>query len=194
MDGGLTYRVARPDELADVLRLREQVYMQDLGHVPVDTFDTAAYHLIACAADKGIVAALRIVGPHQRPFDFEAHFDLGDLLAQGRQPALIGRLAVRRDYRMVHRSAFVHVGMLKLSVAVARKHGITDFFLYTYPNLIRFYEDALFQLTLFNFPHPDWGLVQLMHLDLLRLASRASEATSEMARLIMQDIESGAGS
>lgn len=181
---GLTFKVAAPDERVAAYRLREEVYLQDLGHIPMDRFDADAFHLIAYATNQDVVAVLRIVGPHQRPFDFEEHVNLNDLIGPNRNPALIGRLAVRRDFRIVSRSTFVHVGLLKLSVALSVSHGITDFFLYTYPNLIDFYRSALFELTSVTFPHSDWGQVHLMHADLSRMAERASKSPSGLAGLI----------
>ena len=167
MFDALTFKVADEEERQLALELRTVVYTADLGHVPDDGLDESAHHLVVRVTDGPVVAAVRIVGPEKRPFDFEMLCDLGSLLSPARRPALIGRLCVRRDYRTARRSTFIHVGLLRLAIDFGHQRGFTDYFLYTYPSLIRFYRGALFECVGDPFEHPDWGQISLMRLDLL---------------------------
>jgi predicted GNAT family N-acyltransferase len=153
----------------------------------MDGLDDRAHHLVAYTSEHAVIAAVRIVGPEQRPFDFERFFDLRPILGPERRPALIGRLVVRRDHRRVRSGHFVLVGLLKLSVHFALKNGITDLMLYTYENLIAFYKSAGFEPLSGTFDHPDWGEVSLMRLNVTDLARRSRPAEAGIVRLIFND-------
>lgn len=180
---GLTFKVAAGEECRSALELRDEVYTSDLGHVPIDGRDDAATHLVAVDADRRVVAAFRVV--EERPFDFERFVSIDDLIGDGRNPALIGRLCVRPEHRSVRRSSFLLMGMLKLAHAYAERRSISDFFLYTYPNLIKFYRGAFFDLLGVTVPHPDWGEVHLMRMDVLALERRCATSRSAVARLLL---------
>jgi hypothetical protein len=181
---GLAFRVAAGEERTRALELQHQVYAEDLGHVPEDSFDARAHFLVACADNGGVVAVFRLVGPEQRPFDLEAFVNVKEILAPGRIPALVGRLCIRRDHRNISKHMFLQIGLFKLAYAFAEKRGITDLLLYTYPKLIAFYRGALFNLVNRTFEHPDWGTVHLMHLDLLGLEARCAQSRNRLARLL----------
>lgn len=188
---GLSFKVAAGSERARALELQHLVYGEDLGHVPHDRFDACAHLLIACADGGDIVAAFRLIGPEQRPFDIEAVINLDKVIGPGRTPALVGRLCVRRDYRKVSKQAFLQVGIFRLAYAFAQRRAITDFVLYTYPNLIAFYRGGLFELVDGTFKHPDWGDVHLMHLDLNGLEARCARSRRGLARrLFATDVPS----
>lgn len=182
---GLTFKVAETEERAAALDLCRQVYQEDLGHVPIDGRDDVAHHLIALDSRGDVVAGFRVVGPENRPFDFERSVDLGAILGPARSPALIGRLTIRRDHRSVRKAAFLQVGMLKLAHAFAERRGITDFFLYTYPNLIKFYRGSFFDLLDVTFEHPDWGSVHLMRMNVTELPRRCASSRSSLAKLLL---------
>lgn len=181
---GLVFKEAVGPERERALELQNQVYIDDLGLVPTDPFDADAHFLIARTDAGDVVAVFRLVGPEQRPFDFEALVTLAEIIAPDRTPALVGRLCVRRDHRNVSKHMFMQIGMFKLAYAFAEKHGITDLFLYTYPNLIAFYRGGLFELVDRTFKHPDWGEVHLMHLDLVGLEARCAGSRDMLARLL----------
>ncbi len=166
------------------LELRRSVYQEEFGHVPADGFDERAHHLVAFNDVGQIVAAMRIVGPEQRPFDLEHSIDLTDYMPADRSPALVGRLSVRHDYRGVSRKRFLPMGMFKLAYLFARKRGMTDFLTYTYPNLYQFYRGAFFQPLIASFEHPTWGTVCVMHFDLKKFEARYSQSHQLLARFI----------
>src|SRR6185295_13253889 len=115
-----------------------------------------ALYLIACVATSDeVVATFRLVGPHQRPFDLEQFVDLDGLIGPDRTPALVGRLCIRDDYRIVRKDTFLQIGMLKLAYLFALKRGITDLVMYTYPKLCNFYRRALFNQLGRSFRHPE---------------------------------------
>jgi predicted GNAT family N-acyltransferase len=172
---GLVFRVADPSERDRALHLRNFIYARELGHVPNDGLEDAAQHLIACNSSGQIVATFRILGPDHRPFDFETAYDLGPALSQGRRPAAIGRLCVHPDYRAIHQSLFIHVGLLNLAVDLATRSGFTDFFLYTFPHLLKFYTRVGFRPTGASFVHN--GYQRLMHILHLELVARRSSPT-----------------
>ncbi len=181
---GLTFKVAEPRERAAALDLCRQVYEEDLGHVPQDGKDAEAHQLISLDQNGEIVACFRVVGPESRPFDFEQTVDLAAILTADRSPALIGRLSIRRDYRAVHKARFLQIGMLKLAHSFAERHAITDFFLYTYPNLIKFYRGSFFDLMDVSFEHPDWGPVHLMRMNVTELPYRCARSRSSLAKVL----------
>jgi predicted GNAT family N-acyltransferase len=182
---GVSFKPASPAECQLALALREEVYLRDLGHVPDDGLDNRSDHLVGILGDGNVVAAVRIVGPEHRPFDFETFCDPRHSIQLGPAPALIGRLCVRSDYRAAHRSAFLHIGLLRLAVEFGLAKGLSDYILYTYPNLIRFYSGGLFRLVGMPFEHPDWGLIHLMHLNLLELKNECAD--SPIGRLLFSE-------
>lgn len=184
MFDNLVFKVATEQERRSALSLREAVYREDLGEVGFDRLDEIAHHLIACDADGDVVAAFRLVGPEQRPFDFERLLDLQTVLPPGRTPGMVARLCIRKDYRTVRRSMFVQMGMLKLSYDFSVKHGISDLFMYTFTHLLKFYRGIFFEPLGISFEHPLWGLVHLMHQDVLSLPSNCRGARSSMARAL----------
>jgi hypothetical protein len=171
MSDVLTFEVANPQQQSLALALRSQVYAEDLGRVVNDHLDQHSYHLVACA-ERDVVAAVRVIGPEQRPFDCETILsEKGAVLSLGPRPALIGRLCVRRDFRAAHRSTALHLGLLRLTVEFGLQQAFSEYLLYTFPGLTRFYQGASFELTGIDFPHPDWGRLHVMRLDLSNPAS-----------------------
>lgn len=185
MFAGLTFKVAAGDERARALELRHEVYDQDLGYVPIDDIDERAHHLIAHDEEGQVLAALRIVGPDQRPFDLDQYVAVSDFVPLDRSPAEIGRFCIRRTHRRVSSNPFIHFGMLKLAYAFSRKIGITDFIMCTQPHLLEFYRRALFDEVNLSFEHPMWGRLHVMHLDLTMLEEMASGSRQPMARLLL---------
>jgi predicted GNAT family N-acyltransferase len=183
---GLTFKVATPVERLRAAELQRQVYAEDVGHVPSDSFDARAHHLVVINEAEEVVAAFRIVGPEQRPFDIEQHLDLATILSGHRRPGLIGRLCIRRDYRSVSRHMMLPFGVLKLAYGFSRQRGITDLLLYTYPNLVTFYRGAFFRLIEPPIEHPAWGRVHVMHLDLVELYDRLTHSYQPLARFLCQ--------
>lgn len=181
---GLVFTVADAAQRTQVLDLRRTIYTEELGHHGIDEFDDAAYHLIACDTAGTILAALRIVGPEQRPFDLEQFVDLDELLAPDRVPGEISRFCIRRDRRRVRSDFMIQAGMLKLTHAFARKHGLTDFVTLALPHLRNLYRVAFFQPLSPAFEHPMWGKVYPMHLDLSDLEARHAHSTEPMAQLL----------
>lgn len=183
--GDLTFKKAASEsERERAMALQREVYERDVGHVPNDEYDRAAHYFVVLNSKDDMVATFRIVGPEQRPFDIERIRDLSTIIAADRSPAVIGRLCVRPDYRLVSAKMFLPFGVLKLIHAFATKNGITDLLLYTYPHLRNFYRSAFFREVGGTIDHPDWGRIHLMHLDLIDLAERYREADQPLARLL----------
>lgn len=180
----LVFKVADDSERSLALGLRQIIYEEELGPTGFDPLDQLSDHLVACDPSGAVVAAFRLVGPEQRPFDFERHLDLRSYLAKERTAAFLGRMCIRRDYRAVRKSAFVQMGMLKLAHDYAIKRGITDFFMYTFTHLLKFYRGVFFQPLGISFEHPVWGLVHLMHLDVVALRGRCLHSRSSLAKVL----------
>lgn len=172
MSNILTFEVADSEQQRLALALRSQVYAEDLGRVVNDHLDECSYHLVACA-EREVVAAVRVVGPDQRPFDCETILsEKGAALSLGPRPALIGRLCVRRDFRAARKSTALHLGLLRLTIEFGLQQAFSEYLLYTFPGLTRFYQGAFFELTGVDFPHPDWGRLHVMRLDLSNASSK----------------------
>lgn len=184
MFDGLIFKIADERERSQALELRRTVYEEELGHDGIDRFDEAAYHLVACDSDGNVAAALRVVGPAQRPFDFEQIVVLSDYLPDNRSPGEISRFCVLRDHRQVRSDHFIQIGMLKLAHAFARKHGLTDFVTLALPHLRNLYRIAFFQPLGAPREHPMWGRVHPMRLDLVDLEARHSQSKQPLARLL----------
>jgi predicted GNAT family N-acyltransferase len=183
--GDLVFRVAAPAERGRVLDLRRSVYGSDLGHDGLDDLDEAASHLIAVTSGQEIVAAFRLVGSEQRPFELESFVDLS-FLSPERSPAVLDRLCIRKDYRKVSRRQFVPIGMLKLALGFARRRSITDFVILALPHLQALYRTALFQPFAVTFTHPTWGEVHPMHLDLIKLEAHARETNLPLIQFLFR--------
>jgi len=181
---GLVFKIADEVERSRALALRRTVYEEALGHDGIDHYDERAYHLIACDSEGNVAAALRIVGPEQRPFDFEQLVMLADFLRDDRSPGEISRFCIQRDHRQVRSDQFIQVGMLKLAHAFARKHGLTDFVTLALPHLRNLYRIAFFQPLGPPCEHPTWGRVYPMRLDLIDLETRYSRSQQPLARLL----------
>jgi predicted GNAT family N-acyltransferase len=181
----LTFKIASPAEVLCALALRRQVYTAELGHDGVDDADQVADHLVACDSDGEVVAALRVVRCEHRPFDIEQIIALSDFLSVDRTPAEIARFCVRPDRRRVQKDQLLHVGMLKLALAFARKRGVSDFVTLALPHLRNLYRIALFRDLHHAATHPTWGTVHVMHLDVLALEQRCLRSDEPMARLLI---------
>ena len=183
---GLTFKVAEASELPGAFALRRRIYSQEFGYPGLDEFDESAHHLIACDSDATVVAALRIVGPDQRPFELEGFVSLSDSLPSVGTSGEIGRFCVRRDHRQVKSYRFVHVGMFKLAVAYGRKLGLTDLVGVAVLHLRGLYRLALFESlsTPIEFEHPHWGPVEVVRLNLKDIGLRSLGSRSSMTRLL----------
>ncbi len=179
----MTFTVAEGDERNAAVALLNETYRRDRGHTP--SIEPGACFLIARDAHGTVAATFRFLGPETRPFDFEPLADVSGLRELDRRPALIGRLCVRPDHRMVRSGAFVHVGLLKLTLAYARKRAVTDLFLYTFDHLLALYRTAFFRSLGVGFVHPTWGPQNLMHLDVDGLEARCVASQSRIARLLL---------
>ncbi len=188
---GLQFGVADVKQRQRALDLRRRVYAQDwpntpIGKDPIDEWDARAYHLVAWDGDGTIIACCRIVGPDQRPFDLERFVDLSTVVAPERSPALVGRMCVHHDYRTVSSKVILPIGMLKASYELARKQDFTDFVMFTFSHLIRFYQSAFFRLVNISFDNPEYcRRSEVMHLDLVDLRNRQAHSQSPMARLLL---------
>ena len=187
MFDGLTFKVADPIERAQAFELQREVYGGDVGHVPHDDFDERAHYLIAHDRKPEVVAAFRVVGPDQRPFDLERFVDLSPLIASDRSVALVGRLCIHRSHRDVKRKAILPVAMMKLAFAFAQKQGFTDLVMYTFPHLLNFYRRAFFRAVDLTFEHPGYRCrMYVMHLDMIDLEMRLSQSSEPMARFLRE--------
>lgn len=180
----LVFKVADEGERNLALELRKLIYEDELGPTGFDPLDGMSDHLVACERTGEVIGAFRLVGPEHRPFDFETHLDVENYLGEGRSCAMLGRMCIRRDYRPIRRAAFVQMGMLKLAHDVAVKRGITDFFMYTFTHLLKFYRGVFFQPLGISFEHPVWRQVHLMHLDVVALPERCMQSRSSLAKVL----------
>lgn len=180
----LTFAVATSEQLPRVLTFRDQVYREELGCAPTDSYDSKARHLIAVEPDDAIVAAFRMVGPEARPFEFEPYIPVGDLLRRSSTPAWIGRLCIAKSHRSLTSARGIHLCMLRLMLLVARRERYSHLLLYTGVHLMGFYRIAHFQTYREPFNHPVWGLQQLMFLNLKRIP-RGRSSSSLLRRYLL---------
>jgi predicted GNAT family N-acyltransferase len=182
----LIFKRARGDWELAARDLFRQVYSDDIKYVPADAFDDKAAYLIALTRDDELVASLRFLGPELRPFEIEDHCDLSKILGPNRVPALIGRLAVKREHRKVPGSIVIHFGLLKLAIAYGARFGVTDLFLYTLSHLVRFYEAAFFNTVGVTFTYEALReTMHIMRLDIKELERPCTKVNSRRARLIL---------
>jgi predicted GNAT family N-acyltransferase len=184
---GFTFKVALPAEVPAAVALGKLVYERDLHRAPEEALDEEAHHLIVLNAASDVIAAVRILGPDQRPFELEEYTDLRSFLGPRRTPAVIGRLCIDPSHRSPRTSVSILMGILKLSLMFARKQSITDYFLYTYPNLVPFYRKAFFKTLNVTLNHPYWGCVELMRLDLVTLRHRLASFPKLAEFLALRD-------
>jgi predicted GNAT family N-acyltransferase len=181
-----TFKTADAEERRHALRLRRDVYSGDLGHVPEDDTDDRANHFVATIRSGDIVAAFRILGPRERPFDLEQYVDLRSIAPPDRTLALIGRLCIRPDYRAIRHSAFIQMGMLKLAHTFAERERISDFVMYTFPHLLAFYRSAYFSETGQTFLHPGYRQkMHVMHLDIVSFRRCYATSDTSLARYLL---------
>lgn len=178
----LRFKCASRTEVAQALRLREQVYSEDAAYVPADNLDPVATHLVAVAPDGRVVATLRFVASHHRPFDFEQHVSLSSLGGDARV-AMIGRFCVSPAYRALPTGLWVQIGMLKLMYLVARSACATHVVMYTFDHLLTFYREASFRMLpdCPTFYHS--GYSRVMHLMYLDLAEFERKQLGSSGRL-----------
>lgn len=182
---GLTFKLASPAEMEAARALQRQTFIEHHGRLPVDAADGGAHHFVIYGRKGDLVGTFRIVGPEQRPFDLEKTVDLSKVLEPGRSPGLIGRLCIRRDLPTAGEYMMIPAGVLKLAYEFSRKHGITDLLLYTYPKLLNFYRRAYFR-EFDTVDHDVWGVMHVMHLDLIALARDQADADTPMARFLFR--------
>lgn len=166
MQSDFTFRKVEPDEIAAVRQLRKEVYNAALGTNPDDGYDSRAYHYAAYRSDGSLVGAFRVIGADLRPFEFEPHFPLTDLIAAGRVPAMVGKLCISSRYRRVSSSMMILLGLLRCLREHAMRTNTTDYFLMALPHLVQMYERAGFKNVGITFVHVDWGQLELMRLSL----------------------------
>jgi len=189
--GEFTFKVAEKDERVGALDLRREVYAVDwpgtpIGKAPVDELDKRADLLIALDATGLVLASCRVLGPDQRPFDFEQFVDLSPVVSCDRRPALVGRMCVRHSHRVVSRKAFLPLGMLKLAHDLARKRGFSDFVMFTFPHLVSLYRSAFFRPVGITFEHPAYRCQShVMHLDLLEFRKTHANSVEPFAQLLL---------
>ena len=175
------YKVANETEKLGALALRNAIYAQEREYVPGDSLDAVAYQLVACTPEREVVACFRMVTQENRPFDLESFVSLEEILASDSVPAEVGRLCVRTDYRYVAKGHFLHYGLFKISCLLAAKLGVTDFVMYTFGSLVRFYRGVHFIETGKRFFHP--GYHETMHVMRLNFRSLANEGSKPRSRL-----------
>lgn len=182
---GLTFKVADPAEIGAARALQREVFTKHYGQLPVDAADLRAHHFVIYDSERNLVGTFRIVGPEQRPFDLEKTVDLSSVLKPRRAPGLIGRLCIRRDLPTPQEYMMIPAGVLKLAYDFSRKHGITDLLTYTYPRLLTFYRRAFFR-EFDTVDHEVWGLMHVMHLDLIELERDQSGADTPLAHFLFR--------
>jgi len=182
---GLTFKVADPAEIEAARALQRQTFIEHHGRLPVDSAETGAHQFVIYDSKGDLVGTFRIVGPEQRPFDLEKTVDLSTVLKPGRSPGLIGRLCIRRDLPTAGEYMMIPAGVLKLAYQFSRKHGITDLLLYTYPKLLNFYRRAFFR-EFDTVDHDVWGVMHVMHLDLVEFEREQAEADTPLARFLFR--------
>jgi predicted GNAT family N-acyltransferase len=183
------FKAADAGEREVALGLRREVYSKDVGHAPDDASDDRARHFVAKTLDGDLVAAFRVLGPEERPFDLEKYVSLQQLVPPPKRAALIGRLCIRHDYRPIARSVYIQTGMLRIAHEYASRNAITDFVMFTFPYLRAFYRSAYFSEVGLTFEHPGYrSTMHVMHLDLMAFRRRYESAQApRLARYLLAD-------
>jgi predicted GNAT family N-acyltransferase len=176
------FSVAQQHEREELLALRAGLYQHELGYRGVDEYDESATHVIAKRGTQ-VVGAARIMGPNS-PMEIQRAFDLGSVLAPGRRPAQVGGLFVIEAERSGSGAAVISIGLLKLIYLLAKSRGVTDLVMYTYEHLRKFYQRALFVDHGISFPHPTWGQVWFLRMDLIDIENRVQRSTGRLAEVI----------
>jgi predicted GNAT family N-acyltransferase len=174
----LSFEVAEGRSRLEAVALTRSVYLEDLGKYCDDGLDASAHHLICRGQDDRLIAAVRILGPEMRPFDFEEQVDLDTLLSADRKPGLLARLVVHRDCRSATMSLPVLSGLLEFAIRHAQQHAMTDLLLYTFDYLRTFYRSAGFAPTGHSLQHATWGRVYVMRFDILKQGTRARSGSA----------------
>jgi predicted GNAT family N-acyltransferase len=170
-DNQIKFKVANGRETQAALQVRAQVYVANFGHHADDDLDAPGYHLIGLDGAGDVVGGFRLLGPELRPFDFERVLGSDAVIQDGRRPAMLGRLFVRRDFRGATRSTHLLLGLLNFGIQFAAAHHITDFYMYTFSHLLRFYSHAGFRSLGVTMYHQHWRTLYLMQMDVKSAAA-----------------------
>lgn len=180
MNHRYTFSIAPKEYLAEIAELRRQLYTKDLGVWFDDGLDEQGVHFLALDEDGRPAAAFRLLGPQNRPFDFESAIDLSTILSEEARPALVGRVFVAPGHRSLKASIKIHGGMTEILRAYVTEQQITDLFLCAHDHRAPYYRGLRFAHTGKSFHHPGWGHLWLMHMPAARLSSaEASPAGSQ---------------
>ncbi|MBX3026195.1 GNAT family N-acetyltransferase [bacterium] len=162
--GQISYQIISGVHAGAAVRVREEVFLKDFGQIGDDGKDSVGYHLLALNECGEIIAGFRLLGPEVRPFAFEKAYDLSAVVRAGAQPALLGRLFVRQDFRGATTSMQLLIGLLELGRSFAAGHSITDFYISAFGHLVRLYERAGFSNLGVEVTDDHWQTLHLMHM------------------------------
>ncbi len=166
------------------------VYRQRYGRVPDDGCDERAVFLIATDHRGDVVASARVIINANRPFSFEKVLDVATMEGVGSEPAEIGRWCIRQDHRDVAKARGLHFGLMKMVYLFGRAKAVSDYLMYVYPDLERFYRGLFFKDLGVPFEHPDWGPVRMFSLNLRVLDAKLRVSDTSLARYLLSSMGS----
>jgi predicted GNAT family N-acyltransferase len=164
----LNFRVATGRQIEAAIQARAATFLKDFGHIGDDGNDGIGQQLVAIDQTGAVVAGFRLLGPEARPFPFESVLDLSDSVAHGARPALLGRLFVRHDFRVIDRSTYLLAGLFDLAREFAVTNEISEFYISAFHHLKRLYARAGFCDLGIAIEDRHWRTLHLMRMPVIR--------------------------
>lgn len=173
----------------DALQVRKAVYCDELGYQLepcADTFDRRAELCVVRTSKGSPIASLRILGPTQRPYEFEAFLPTRKVLPADHRAAEISRFCVLPESRGV--SSLAHFGAFQFAFDLALRDNFSHFIIWSKPSLEAVYRYLLFEVVEgVRFRHPALGneTHSVMVLDLHNIENRYRRTRHPLASLLL---------
>jgi len=186
------WKIVRGEEAdrIDALRVRQQVYCEELGYnwqSPEDGLDARGTLCVVRNKDEEAIASLRIVGPEARPYEIERFISVEHILPPDSRAAELNRFCILPAYRRM--SSSVHVALFTFMFGLARRERFSHFILASKRSIAAIYRYLLFEeVKGYEFLHSE--LADSPHdiylLELHNLVDRYKAASHPWVRLLEQ--------
>ena len=145
----LLLRAGRGCHREEILRLRRDTYCCELGYGAEaacwTALDDRATQVVALTRDGQAAAAMRLLGPHDRPFELENNVNLPEFLRSGHPPGEVTRFCIAAKHRTLRRGLELQMRLMRFLYDTCRSRGVSDLFICARPSARKLYEFLLFE-------------------------------------------------